>query len=173
MAQSVLRTTCPVAVVVILAACATLTPQRERVTVYVNDSNNVAIAIFEPSLDLSEVAYPDRPEATEFGYRLTDCSTVGMACLMFAGGPLAIPRDRKLRRWIHLGAQFETRGSGTDDVLTVHASRRGAEYMRFRFDPVRGVTEVTFLAAGSGVGSPYRLYSQVGLLAPSSDGQQP
>ncbi len=166
MPQSLLRPAGIVATVAILAACATLTPRRERVTVYVNDSNNVAIAIFEPGLHLSDVAYPDRPEATEFGYQLTDCSAVGMACLMFADGPVAIPRDRTVRRWVHLGAEFEARDSEADDSVTVHASRGGAEYIRFRFDPARGVTELTFLAAGSGVSAPYRLYSPMGLLAP-------
>lgn len=155
-----------VAASALLAACATPSLQAGRATVYVNDASNQAIAVFEPGLHLSEVAHPDRPEATEFGYQLTDCSTVGMACLMFAGGPLAIPRDTTVRRWVHLGAQFEAHDSEADDVLTVRASRGGAEYIRFRFDPDRGVTELTFLSAGSAVGLPYRLYSPKGLLAP-------
>jgi hypothetical protein len=166
MAQSLLRRAGVVAAVAMLAACATLTPRRERVTVYVNDTYNVTIAIFEPSLFLADVGDPERPEAGDLGYQLSDCSTPVMACLMFAGGPVAIPRDRTVRRWVHLGAQFEARDSGGDDVLTVHASRRGAEYIRFRFDPDRGVTELTFLGAGSGVASPYRLHSPTGLLAP-------
>lgn len=147
-----------------LAGCVTVAPHR-RATVYENPAHNVTIAIFEPGLHLSEVADRDRPEATGFGYQVTDCSDRTIACLSFAGTPMGIPRTGALSKWSHAESEFEVVDVDAAGVATIMGRRNGREDIIFRYERTRGVVEFTLRPSGRNSGAPYRLYSATGLLA--------
>lgn len=149
----------------VTSGCATTGGSSEQWTIYAQESGaSPSFAVSKHSvayIDTGLIADPERAvRGAHEGGLAGDCSDANFRCFNLGGLRLVLPRSEIGDRWLFQGSECNRDVDVLEQIVTC---RRGSVSARFVYDPVLGVSKITFPEAGL----EFKYFSGPALLAPN------